>query len=123
MLLAADIGNTQIALGLADASGWLARWRLETDDRRTADEYGILVAEITRITANESIDEATHDEVILFTKDLVAMLDEATAIVDFFKKQDEVKRVKKRIKRRILASSFDDADLRNGAVAECVCHY
>jgi len=46
MLLAADIGNTQIALGLADANGWLARWRLETDDRRTADEYGILVAEM-----------------------------------------------------------------------------
>jgi type I restriction enzyme R subunit len=40
------------------------------------------------------------------------MLDDATDIVDFFKKQDEVKRVKKQIKRRILDASFDDADLR-----------
>ena len=40
------------------------------------------------------------------------MLDEATGIVDFFKKQDEIKRVKQKIKRRILDTSFDNPDLR-----------
>ena len=74
--------------------------------------YNILSAEIVRIAKNESIDEATNDEIIQVTKDLVAMLDEATAIVDFFHKQDEVKRMKKQIKRRILETSFDDSELR-----------
>jgi type I restriction enzyme R subunit len=74
--------------------------------------HNILAAEITRLTSNEALDESTHDEVIQVTQDLVTMLDEATAIVDFFNKQDEIRRVKQRIKRRILETSFDDPDLR-----------
>ena len=74
--------------------------------------HNILMAEVARVTGNESLDEATHDEVINVTKDLVDMLDEATGIVDFFKKQDEVKRMKKNIKRRIVDSSFDDPEIR-----------
>lgn len=70
------------------------------------------MAEIARVTGNESLDEATHEEVIAVTKDLVDMLDEATGIVDFFKKQDEVKRMKKNIKRRIVDASFDAPELR-----------
>ena len=49
---------------------------------------------------------------VAVTKDLVDMLDEATEIVDFFKKQDEIKAVKKKIKRELLETSFDAADLR-----------
>jgi len=74
--------------------------------------YNILNAEIIRITSNESIAEATHDEVIQVVKDLVDMLDEATAIINFFDKHDEIKSVKRNIKRRILDTSFDDAELR-----------
>lgn len=46
MLLAIDAGNSQIALGLGDAASWHARWRLETDRRRTADEYGVIITEL-----------------------------------------------------------------------------
>ncbi len=46
MDLAIDIGNSQITLGLGDAAGWRARWRLATDPRRTADEYTVLVGEL-----------------------------------------------------------------------------
>ncbi|MDA9982619.1 hypothetical protein N9H39_07775 [Gammaproteobacteria bacterium] len=74
------------------------------------------MAEITRVTGNESIDQSTHEEVINVTKDLADMLDEATDIVDFFKKQDEVKRMKKSIKRRILETSFDDTDIRKAVM-------
>jgi type I restriction enzyme, R subunit len=74
--------------------------------------YNILIAEIIRITKNESIDESTHDEIKQVVDDLVAMLDEATDIVNFFDKHDEIKSVKRNIKRRILESSFDDAELR-----------
>lgn len=94
---------------------------IESDRAQAADELGlsdtefafhnILVAEVSRITGNEALDEAVHDEVIQITKKLVEMMDEATAIVDFFKKPDEIKRVKKNIKRAIVESSFDDEQL------------
>ena len=74
------------------------------------------MAEIARVRGDEALDEATHDEVIAVTKDLVTMLDEATSIVDFFKKQDEVKRMKKNIKRRIVDSSFDDPEIRTAVM-------
>jgi len=98
------------------------RDNIETDHKKAADNLGldttefafhnILVAEVTRITGNESLGEAKHDEIIQVTKALVQMMDEATNIVDFFKKPDEVKRVKKEIKRTIVDSSFDDEELR-----------
>jgi len=50
--------------------------------------HNILLAEIARVRGDEALDEATHEEVIAVTKDLVTILDEATSIVDFFKKQD-----------------------------------
>lgn len=43
MLLAIDIGNTQVALGVWDGEEWLHEWRLRTIQDRTSDEYGILV--------------------------------------------------------------------------------
>lgn len=97
------------------------RGTIESDRKQAADKLGlsdtefafhnILNAEVARITGNESLDEATHDEIIQVTKTLVDMMDEATNIVDFFKKPDEVKRVKKNIKRAIVASSFNDEAL------------
>jgi type I restriction enzyme, R subunit len=94
---------------------------IESDRKQAADNLGlndtqfafhnILVAEVSRITGNEALDEAAHDEIILITKKLVEMMDEATTIVDFFKKPDEIKRVKKNIKRAIVDSSFDDDKL------------
>jgi type I restriction enzyme R subunit len=102
------------------------RDNIQTDHKKAADNLGldttefafhnILVAEVTRITGNESLEdlalsEKLHDEIIQVTKALVLMMDEATNIVDFFKKPDEVKRVKKEIKRTIVDSSFDDEEL------------
>jgi type III pantothenate kinase len=43
MLLAIDIGNTQIALGIWNGEEWLHEWRLRTLQDRTSDEYGILI--------------------------------------------------------------------------------
>jgi type III pantothenate kinase len=43
MLLAIDIGNTNIVLGVFDASTLVRSWRLATQRERTADELGILV--------------------------------------------------------------------------------
>lgn len=41
---------------------------------------------------------------------------EAASIVDFFRKKDEVERLKKNIKRRIVDSSFDDPEIRTAVM-------
>ena len=42
-LLAADIGNSHTVLGLLDGEEVVAHWRVATDERRTADEWAVLV--------------------------------------------------------------------------------
>ena len=46
MLLAIDIGNTNITLGLYDGDTLGPRWRLATDHDRMPDEYGILLVNL-----------------------------------------------------------------------------
>lgn len=43
MLLVIDVGNTNTVLGVFDGKELKAQWRLSTDRRQTADEYGILI--------------------------------------------------------------------------------
>jgi type III pantothenate kinase len=48
MLLAIDIGNTNITLGLYDGDTPGPRWRLATDRERMPDEYGITITQMFR---------------------------------------------------------------------------
>ncbi|WP_372377927.1 type I restriction endonuclease subunit R [Vibrio natriegens] len=73
--------------------------------------YNILIAEVTNAIDGDVIDEALHEAIKDTTQALVAMLDEATDIIDFFAKQDEVKRMKKEIKRAVLDQPFGDKTL------------
>ncbi|MDD5492731.1 MAG: type III pantothenate kinase, partial [bacterium] len=41
MLLAIDIGNTNVVVGIFRANTLVANWRFTTDHRRTDDEYGL----------------------------------------------------------------------------------
>ena len=43
MLLALDIGNTNITLGIWNGRSWQHQWRLLTNPAQTADEYGIVL--------------------------------------------------------------------------------
>jgi type III pantothenate kinase len=43
MLLAIDVGNTNIALGVFDGEALLATWNVATDIDKTADEYAVLL--------------------------------------------------------------------------------
>lgn len=43
MLLAIDIGNTNVVLGLYDGKTLKDSWRAATDPRRTADEYAVMI--------------------------------------------------------------------------------
>jgi len=42
-LLAADIGNTHTVIGVLDESEVVAHWRVSTDERRTSDEWALLL--------------------------------------------------------------------------------
>jgi len=42
LLLAIDVGNSNIVLGIYDGQRLLRHWRVSTDKARTSDEYGIL---------------------------------------------------------------------------------
>lgn len=42
MLLAIDIGNTNIVFGVYENNEWTTNWRIQTDQLKTADEYEVL---------------------------------------------------------------------------------
>lgn len=42
MLLAIDIGNTNIVFGVNENGKWLNHWRIQTDHKKTADEYEVI---------------------------------------------------------------------------------
>jgi len=42
MLLAIDIGNTNIVFGVNEAKTWKNQWRIQTDHLKTADEYEVI---------------------------------------------------------------------------------
>src|SRR3990170_3210202 len=46
MLLAIDIGNSNIVLGVYEGKKLVTHWRLLTDADRTADEYGVLISHL-----------------------------------------------------------------------------
>lgn len=46
MLLAIDVGNTSITIGLFQGETLGPRWRLASDSDRTSDEYGILLVQL-----------------------------------------------------------------------------
>ena len=49
MLLAADIGNTQIKLGVFQGEHLVATWHIATDSERLADEYAVLVTNLLQM--------------------------------------------------------------------------
>jgi type III pantothenate kinase len=46
MLLAVDIGNTNVTLGVFEGEELRATWRVSTDSLRTADEYGVQMVKL-----------------------------------------------------------------------------
>ncbi|MCX6645027.1 MAG: type III pantothenate kinase [bacterium] len=60
MLLAIDIGNTNIVCGVFDGDKIAAKARLSTDSRKTADEYGSLLANILTLKPSSDDSDALH---------------------------------------------------------------
>ena len=66
MLIAIDIGNTNITIGLFLDSELVSTWRFSTDSRKTSDEYGLLLQQVmlsNKLKADE-IDSAAICSVV-----------------------------------------------------------
>ena len=58
MLLAIDVGNTNIVLGVFDGTTLVRSWRLQTLRERTSDELGLLV---DGLFAHSGVDRNARD--------------------------------------------------------------
>ena len=64
MLLAFDVGNTNIVLGVFKDDKMITNWRLETDNNKSADEYGMIINQLFRY---EGLDVSDVKDVIIST--------------------------------------------------------
>ena len=64
MLLALDVGNTNIVLGVFDGDDLQRSWRMAADPLRSADEYGVMIENMFR---HDNITAADIDAVIIST--------------------------------------------------------
>jgi type III pantothenate kinase len=62
MLLAIDIGNTNIVFGINDHGSWKNHWRIQTDHKKTADEYEVI---FRSLLSAGNVSRADVDSIIL----------------------------------------------------------
>ena len=62
MLLAADVGNTNVVFALFDGREIKARWRIATDPRRTGDEYAVWLLQLLSI---EGVEKSAIKQIII----------------------------------------------------------
>ena len=64
MLLAIDVGNTNIVFALVDGAKISQRWRISTDHQRTADEYAVWLNQLMQL---EGVERTHIDAAIIAT--------------------------------------------------------
>ena len=64
MLLAIDVGNTNIVFALCEGAEIRQRWRISTDGQRTADEYAVWLNQLMQL---EGVERAHIDAAIIAT--------------------------------------------------------
>ena len=79
MLLAVDVGNTNVVFALFDGEDIRARWRIASDARRTGDEYAVWLMQlmamedvgpkdITQVIIGSVVPRADHNLKVLSKK-------------------------------------------------------
>lgn len=81
MLLAIDIGNSNITLGVFREKRLLGKFRMTTKQPRTSDEYGITLCELLR---NQDMDPTEIDAVIIASVVPDIMHSFGSAIIKYF---------------------------------------
>jgi len=64
MLLAVDVGNTNVVFALFEGRAVKARWRVATDPRRTADEYAVWLLQLMEL---QDFDPKAVSQIIVST--------------------------------------------------------
>lgn len=64
ILLAFDVGNTNIVVGVFRGRKLVTNWRLETDKSKSADEYGML---LTQLFSYEKLNRENVEDIIIST--------------------------------------------------------
>src|SRR5262245_54239958 len=62
MLLALDVGNTNVTIGIYEGDHVVATWRLATDIERLADEYAVIILGLLR---NEGIEPSAIEDAVM----------------------------------------------------------
>ena len=62
MLLVFDVGNTNMVLGIYKDNELIKDWRINTDKKKTSDEYGILISSLFKY---EDIEMSEIKDVII----------------------------------------------------------
>ena len=70
------------------------------------------MAEITKASGDDAMSEETTQKVLSLVKKLVNQFEDASQIIGFFQKQDEIKTMERNIKRSMIEEDFDDPELR-----------
>ena len=71
MILISDIGNTSITVGLFDGERKVTAWRLTTDNKRSSDEYGIILSNLlSNFNKNLILDGAIVSSVVTTLTDI-----------------------------------------------------
>ena len=78
MLLACDVGNTNIVFALMEGRKVRARWRIATDARRTADEYAVWLMQLFALEglAFDAVDQVIVSTVVPRTRHNLEVLGE-----------------------------------------------
>jgi type III pantothenate kinase len=79
MLLAIDIGNTNIVFGVRKHKEWIKHWRIQTDQLKTADEYKVIFRSLLKtgkIVRSEISDIVLSSVVPSLVRPFVEMLEE-----------------------------------------------
>ncbi|MBN2317528.1 MAG: type III pantothenate kinase [Acidobacteria bacterium] len=76
MLLAVDIGNTGITLGIFDGDDLGSCWRLASDSDRTVDEYGILLSQLLE-RGNKPLDRVDNIAIASVVPPITGIFDRA----------------------------------------------
>jgi type III pantothenate kinase len=62
MLLVIDIGNTNIVFGIYSGNEWISNWRIQTDSKKTADEYEVI---FRTLISNSQVSPESLNSVVL----------------------------------------------------------
>ena len=74
MLLAIDVGNTTITIGLFEEDGLRVTWRIATEHQRLADEYAVILLGLLRVDGID-VDDITDAALISVVPDLAPVFE------------------------------------------------